>query len=98
MGVRWTRATRYHPGKDHEAWELGNKLAEHARDHYGLELKWGYQWGGPTGVIYWYMDFDNMGHWEETTLAFVSDEPLQKLMQEGNEVFLPGEDTIVRLE
>ena len=77
MGVRWTRTARYRQGKDEEAWELGNKLAEHAKEHYGLELTWGYQWGGPTGVIFWWLDFDSMGHWEEVTMSMVSDEALQ---------------------
>jgi hypothetical protein len=82
-----------------EAHELSVKLSEHFKEQYDLELSWGYQWGGPTGVIYWWLDFDSMGHWEEMSMSQVADEALQDLMAQGNEIFPDGaQDTIVRVE
>ena len=99
MGVRFTRASRFRPGKEAEAWDVSNRVAAHIREQYGVEISWGYQWGGLTGVIYFYVDYDSMGHWEELSMSMFSDETLQSMMAEGQNIFVDGgTDTIVRLE
>ena len=99
MGVRFTRTARFVPGKAQEAHEGLVRTAEHLREHYGLEVAWGYQWGGPTGVVQFWIDFDSMGHWEETSMSMVNDEVLGSLSAAAIGVYVDGgTDTIVRLE
>ncbi len=99
MGVRFTRTARYDGSKSHEAWDFCVRMRDHFKEHYGLDVVWGYQWGGPTGVIHWWVDYDSMGHWEEVSMSMVADETLNGLMAEGASIFVEGgNDTIVRLE
>ena len=99
MAARFTRTARVAPGKAAEAHDLSVQLHAHFAEHYGLDMSWGYQWGGPTGVMYWWIDFDSLGHWEEVSMSMVADEGLGRLMTEGTTVWPDGaHDTIVRLE
>ena len=99
MTVRFIRTARFAPGKGAEAHDLSMRLQKHFKEHYDLEVSWGYQWAGPTGTIYWFADYDSMGHWEESSMAMVGDEGLSNLMQEGASIWVGGaHDTIVRLE
>lgn len=99
MAVRWSRVARVGPGKEAEAHDASVRICAYAKEHFDIEVSWGYLWAGPTGTMYWSTDYDSMGHWEEVSMSMVADEGWGKLMDEGPAIWPDGgTDTIVRLE
>lgn len=99
MGVRWTRTARFAPGKEAEAYELSARVCAYAKEHFGIDVTWGYVWASQTGTMYWSADYESMGHWEDTSMSMAADEDWGKLLAKGVEVWPDGgNDTIIRLE
>lgn len=97
MGVRFERTALVAPGKREDAMQFAGAIAGYVGETFGTELTWGIEVGGAFGRIHWYADYANMAELEIDFGRTMSDEGYLKLVDDAEDVFLPGrtEDKIV---
>lgn len=97
MGVRFERAALVAPGKRDDAMQFAGAIASYVSETFGSELTWGVEVGGAFGRIHWYVDYQNMAELEADLGRTMSDEGYMKLVDDAEDIFLPGQtkDTIV---
>ncbi len=99
MAIRFTRTRNIRAGKGSEAIALGLRMRDYFLETHGVEASFGVQVGGPMGLVFWYMDFDDWDHFSEIGTAIWADERYVALEAEGDDVFLQGgQDTVVQMQ
>ena len=95
--IRFTRTARLASGKTAQGVAYAKEIAAYASQVIDGDIQVFMQIGGPTGIIHWIVDHDNMAAWEAARTALVADETYGKMAAAGAEFVIEGsvQDTII---